>query len=352
MTNSLLNVLGIVTAFMTAIALLSLIVTALVQMTQAAFGVRGKNLHFVLRHLLDVVKTDANENPRENAGEVLNAAPSSLLTRQYDFTKRFSRIIGPAVSWLEPEELAYALRESSVELDDAQQEKIKNGFDAMKRPVQKRLNRNMRFLTVAWAIGVAFVFQVSTPHLISKLSADPEARARYLVAVDDSLDQVEQALVRLESYEDVSARALADIERQFPEVEELIEEASGLGREKSYLVDELNVVLAGNDSRRAVVGAYESRLDDLVGESRDVAVDEAKKAMSSLALLGIEPWGDPQFYSGGGSIRWANLLGVLVTALLLSFGAPFWFDNLKRVAGLRDALKPVEADSGERGGSS
>ena len=49
--------------------------------------------------------------------------------------------------------------------------------------------------------------------------------------------------------------------------------------------------------------------------------------------------------------RRGNLLGVLMTAALLSLGAPFWFQMLHQLSGLRDALSP-EKDSKAKGGPS
>jgi hypothetical protein len=37
-------------------------------------------------------------------------------------------------------------------------------------------------------------------------------------------------------------------------------------------------------------------------------------------------------------LRKANLLGILVTALLLSFGAPFWYGALRNLLQLRSTL--------------
>jgi hypothetical protein len=39
-------------------------------------------------------------------------------------------------------------------------------------------------------------------------------------------------------------------------------------------------------------------------------------------------------------VRWNNWIGVFMTMILLSFGAPFWFNALSNLMNLRDALKP------------
>lgn len=50
------------------------------------------------------------------------------------------------------------------------------------------------------------------------------------------------------------------------------------------------------------------------------------------------------YYSPVRGLRLANVLGALVTAALLSLGAPFWFNMLKSLSNLRDALNPKKEE--------
>ena len=84
-----------------------------------------------------------------------------------------------------------------------------------------------------------------------------------------------------------------------------------------------------------------------------MAAKEMAAAMGKLSKYDISGW--PlgwKFYYKSGSVEWANLVGVLITAILLSFGAPFWFERLKEVLKLKDTLskgiKPEEDKSGEK----
>ena len=47
----------------------------------------------------------------------------------------------------------------------------------------------------------------------------------------------------------------------------------------------------------------------------------------------------------------AHWLGWLLTAMAVSLGAPFWFQMLQKLSGLRDALSPEEKPNGKGGDS-
>ena len=73
----------------------------------------------------------------------------------------------------------------------------------------------------------------------------------------------------------------------------------------------------------------------------------ARDSRDHLSALGVEPWSKGwDFYGGEDSRR--NIVGVLLTALFLTYGAPFWFRVLQSTVGLRDVLKPKdEKDNGK-----
>ena len=48
-------------------------------------------------------------------------------------------------------------------------------------------------------------------------------------------------------------------------------------------------------------------------------------------------------------LEWlTKIVGLMVTALALSLGAPFWFDALNRLVSVRDSGKSPDASSGRR----
>jgi hypothetical protein len=91
--------------------------------------------------------------------------------------------------------------------------------------------------------------------------------------------------------------------------------------------------------RDTIVERYSDIIHDNTVRDVNAAVGAASTAMDSLDAVGIGFWKEgPAFYFTGGSVNMQNVFGVLMTALLLSFGAPFWFEQLKNVASLRSQL--------------
>jgi len=99
-------------------------------------------------------------------------------------------------------------------------------------------------------------------------------------------------------------------------------------------------VLGKTPDKDAIVRRYGAIIDSTASHDIDTAIATASAAVDSLGSIDITPWGQGSvFYANA-----ANIFGVLLTAILLSLGAPFWFEQLKNTASLRDALskKPAE----------
>jgi hypothetical protein len=114
-------------------------------------------------------------------------------------------------------------------------------------------------------------------------------------------------------------------------------------------------VLTRLQSDAALRAEADKQATKQVSEQQD---QDREEVMADLARLGIKPMQDLSFYWGsGGTVtgpRWGNIFGVLFMAVLLSFGAPFWYRMLKELVGLKDALRKkddkVETGGGEKPG--
>ena len=72
----------------------------------------------------------------------------------------------------------------------------------------------------------------------------------------------------------------------------------------------------------------------------DAAISRAHDEL--LAALLLDEVGDDRFRAGNERGRFDRIFGVLFTAVLLSFGAPFWYRVLREFVGLKDALRKKE----------
>lgn len=139
-------------------------------------------------------------------------------------------------------------------------------------------------------------------------------------------------------YQDVSAKALEQLQKKHPDIQETLEEVSGIGRTKDDILDELTIVLEDNPRREMLVNEYESILDELHHKGYEQAAKMVEESVGALALFDIVP------FSGGFAFyrSLSHLLGILMTTILISLGAPFWYGALQKLVNLRDTLVPKE----------
>ena len=108
-----------------------------------------------------------------------------------------------------------------------------------------------------------------------------------------------------------------------------------------------------NDAaRKVIVARAEAAAKDT--SSLNLNYTQAKSALDSLNLpLGwSQGWGAPRRATEQGAVGvWNNILGpilgLLITALAATMGAPFWFDLLNKVMVIRSTVKPHEKSQEE-----
>jgi hypothetical protein len=91
---------------------------------------------------------------------------------------------------------------------------------------------------------------------------------------------------------------------------------------------------------KALELGHEASFPDRASESPRKS--SAESAEAQLTAFGIRFWGHGLAYyiDAGQGLRWQAIAGVLMTGILMSFGAPFWFQKLQILASLRDQKAP------------
>ena len=368
------NLLGVILAFVTVMLLLSLLVMALVQLTQALLRLRSRNLIVGIEALLkaeDLVplapqakqsRLRRREEGR-HAAMVLHAPPAAKL-RPVESPNSLAHVLrGPATASVDPVDLARAIIRNSQPavvaapavappMPAAKQEVVgaaaspagptendlADKFRALEPAMSDRFARTMQILTAAWGLVVAVIFQVNSPALFKTLSTSEAKREAVIALVPSTLQQAESSVPAM-AQNDFVDRALAELVKTYPQHKELFDQVSGSTDSREVMLDELRDVLAGVPDVDAVVARYAQIIDNNTTHDVQSAMLTAATAIDSLESIDIRAWGrGAEFYRDA-----SNVVGVLITAILLSFGAPFWFQQLKNVASLRDALKRPKA---------
>jgi hypothetical protein len=340
----LTDVIGIVVAFVSVILLLSILVTSLVQFSQAVLRLRARNLMKGITALVLNARSEGEAPSREeirrakyDATNILNATNIALINHVADPTSKLHYwLLGPKVSWIEAGDLPEAIREQARDLEKSAVQ-IQQNFQRIQRSMQKRFLLVTRLWTFAWALLVAVLFQVSAPGLLSDLAEDAERREFILSGVDEDLAHAKEATAR-PNYENAAEEALQALQSHYPDQRERIEEASGVGVSREFIVAELALVLEGVPQRAEILNRYEELLNEAAVRQIEKASAEAERTLHRLAQFDIRVWPDENFYYYREQIQWKAIIGVLFTAILLSLGAPFWYERLRDAVRLRDML--------------
>jgi hypothetical protein len=161
--------------------------------------------------------------------------------------------------------------------------KINNWFDQTMDRTSQRFTASTRVITFAGAFIVAFGLQVDTPSLVNRLAADDALRAAF--------------------------------------------------------VDEAKALYADQEKPRPAAGVSETSTAPVAQAATDPE-EIARKYRAFLAANGIIKL--PSSADWWESFRTVNVFGMLLTALLLSLGAPFWYSALGRLLQLRSVLAAKE----------
>lgn len=215
-------------------------------------------------------------------------------------------------------ELSNMARQNLATLHAAQSDlvaKINNWFDQTMDRTSQRFTASTRAITFAGAFVVAFVLQVDTPALVNRLAADAALRAAF----------VEQAQLLQQQREDEGRQA-----------EEARSAEAATGSQAAPAPQEAG---PGNPGQPAAVTDH-GAVDDVATAKAKGDAKMAREYRAFLAANGVVTLPSYGHWMDGYSV--SSCLGMLVTALLLSLGAPFWYSALARLLQLRSVLATKE----------
>jgi hypothetical protein len=379
----LTDVLGVLIAFVSIILLLSIVVTGLVQATQAVFRVRARNLLTSVTRFLEATgrlsRSAGRMANRAVAAQVLNSGNVAVVDKVANPAGIFRReVLGPTVSWVHCRELAAAIEKvlplakvtarpegaAAVAPAPAAAAAVPATKPANDLPPLapregelvrdirraepawcKRFQYFMRLVTIAWSVIIAVGFQVSAPALFASLSKDPK-RVSAIVAQQDEVSRIAQQAMADDEYDLVSDQALDKLAEKYPTYADDIAQAGNAAPTKAALIQQLQDVLPDVPERPAILRTYSDLVDGQVTQTTSHSSDTTGAAVDQLAAFGISWWKEGSaFYVDSSGLRASVVIGVLITALLLTFGAPFWFEQLRTLVALRD---PREAATEKR----
>lgn len=205
---------------------------------------------------------------------------------------------------------------------------------AMDRAAQ-RFARHMRIWTVLLAVLLAFGAHLDSIELLGELWKNPTLRANLVASHEAILDQASVVLAVSEDGQpsgspgvspailDAAWKKLLDKEKDVLGKQATSPPLVSLDETLKWLQTGLNV---DDNEKQRLVAEYRS----LVLAELQLQFEGIRQKLSDAGFQLI-PSPYPGFHYKGTQ----NILGILITAALLSLGAPFWFNTLKALSNLR-----------------
>jgi len=226
-------------------------------------------------------------------------------------------------------------------------DRFQRWFGSAQDRAEQWFQMHVRIVTIVFAILTAFLLQLDTGDIYRQLHDQPQLVE---ALVKSAPGFVEQGGKILDSSDTPAYHAYLFWLEKHPSFE--LKPLPPSGTAKAYH-DALEALVKEKSVKPEDAAVWLTEYDELQTkgaeaflQSRQKTVntlkDDIEKTDFTLVPAGfIARWDDPQrpsgFYSRLGQF-WAHLFGVLVTAGLLTLGAPFWFNLLKNLTSLRPAV--------------
>jgi hypothetical protein len=394
--------LDTIISFVVIITGVSLVITTLTQMVSALLSLRGSNLRWGVQTLLKELDPNLEAHARAIAEKVLHhplISDSTLskfggwINRRWrlastvrkDELIKILRILGSQTETQKPgkteEPWRGALAQSLQVLDTGAVENIQRAapaikdllpgdsaqaneiidqvastaehlsgsisqwFDSIMDRVSQRFAVQTRIWTVLFALVIALGLHLDTFRLITQLSADADLRGRLVASSDALLKKADEILVSSGGSPAVYVTAMKQLVGDHPDDLKGFPTPSGfvdLNGGKEWLVKQLPAERIADTTKW--FREYQSLVPQAGLRS---AADEFHSILNKKLEFQLIPKPYPQPFYNYWTPSWFHLVGILVTAVLLSLGAPFWFNILKTLTNLRPILARKEQKEAE-----
>ncbi|MFT3768715.1 MAG: hypothetical protein QM820_24990 [Minicystis sp.] len=230
---------------------------------------------------------------------------------------------------------------------------LKAWFDTTMDRTSERFVMWTRWATIIAAFILSFAMRVDTIDLIQKISTTPELRARLVQSADATIKLADEYALKDANSGPMASRA---IEAALKEKGEIKPDAPVPG--DLVLRDRGTQWIAAHvtkpEDQAAIQALYEKKYDEGAKErTKDLAARawQVKGQLVDTELV-LMPEGSALSF-----LDWLkqghHFVGVLMTTLLLSLGAPFWFNLLRQLGNLRPILAgKVDESEGKKGAGS
>jgi hypothetical protein len=339
----MLELLNVAIGFATVMLAVSLIIMSLTQAVSSLLALRGTQLRKGLQQLIEQTAPSLRADAKELSEAIV----------KHPLISDSATVLGGRWKWaaaIKKQELLPVLDAAAAELklpalaeDSPEREALEKWFDSFMSRVSQWFVMNTRWVTVGFALVLAFTLHLDSVAMFKQLTEDSETRAKLEAMSASLLDQAPGSVTTVEAYYTEALKELVrDNGPKFNDgVTESAVSATGKRSDATAWIG-TNAKPAEKDG---LVKAYNAALDKKLTESLDKSIDRAKTLQGSLASAGIALPPPGHTYEDWLDVTSPHVLGMLASVLFLSLGAPFWFNLLKNLTSLKSAVatKPEAA---------
>jgi len=281
----------------------------------------------------------AQNGPGENGGmsdaQIADRIDQALAAADSEAVRRV-RMVREAFQTLAPNYAVQVDKSLDQIATNTQQAvaRVEAWFNTTMDRVSQRFSTHLRFWTIGFSFALALGFQLDTFQIINQLWTDPQARE---ALVQNRGAMLKEASAVIQTTGDIPGAepsvykdAYADLKKKYPT------ETANLGDMPDvYSFDAAQKFLAG------LTPAISEEYRKLVVTKLSAKADDIGKQLASSGLQLVPSWEHVKTFWSTMSQNQAlgrEFLGMLATGVLLSLGAPFWFNALKSLSNLRPIL--------------
>jgi hypothetical protein len=226
---------------------------------------------------------------------------------------------------------------------------LEKWFNSAQDRAQQWFTTRTRIVTVIAAIITAFVLQLDAFALMQRISSNPDLRSKLVARADNLQKDAEKVFQNSNIGDHQAHKAIIDeLRKKHPEIGNDFDKRpdfTALSEVDQWMHDHLK----GRQNAEEIVADYkqifaQQKLGS-TGQSLEKINSDFKKTgiellPSPYPSLLAKNWTPCKWWRLSGQWSWPRrrLLGILISAALLSLGAPFWFNMLKSLTNLRPTL--------------
>ena len=310
----------------------------------------------LLELIRDIAERGSASNP--TASQSLKNTATALLNKLSIANPRTAEAIAAfqtQFSTLSGKELSQAkkLIEQAATTTDVALINLERWFNSTQDRAQQWFTTNTRIITVIAAFMVTLVLQLDSIDLLKRISADSDLRDKLVAASPAVQGLATDALGEQRDRVDKSVHktAITSLRKKYPELAPTLgdhEDFSSIKAAKDWLSEQLK-----GDTQLDSIEADYSQLVTAMKLQASLDLVTKVAGASPIQLLPTPyPISFNPDWPSGGLLGWLHvfkirdawswpphrLLGILISAALLSLGAPFWFNTLKSLTNLRPKL--------------